>query len=256
MAEDLTERQREILTYIQSHIVDNGYPPTVREIGTHFGIRSTNGVADHLKSLERKGFLHRGNLKSRALRPVAQDVPDDTFNDLPAIETTANVTSLAHARERLRSPPPLSKQTGPGTVHTLETGTNSRLVTVPLLGAVAAGAPILAEERAEDSVQIDSVLIGGHRKVFALRVKGDSMIGDGIFDGDFIFVKKQLVAEDGEIAVVRIEGEATVKRIFHEGDRVRLQPSNPRLQPIYVSAHEFRETQILGIVVGIYRKLH
>jgi repressor LexA len=91
--------------------------------------------------------------------------------------------------------------------------------------------------------------------VFALRVSGDSMIGDGIFDGDYIFVRKQLHAGSGEIVVAMIEDEATVKRFYPEGDRVRFQPSNPRLKPIYVSRDEFRETQIIGVVVGVYRKV-
>ena len=250
MAEELTGRQREILDYIRRYITDNGYPPTVREIGSAFGIRSTNGVADHLKSLERKGYLARGSLKSRALRPLHIEQGDPTFNDVPVLDEgsrLATVTSLAAHREKAIRPvaggPELEPVDGGG------------LVNVPVLGAVAAGAPILAEETTNDTVQIDSFLLGGHRKVFALRVKGDSMIGDGIFDGDYIFVKKQLTADEGEIVVAMIEGEATVKRIYREGDRVRFQPSNPRLQPIYVRRDEFRETMILGLVIGVYRKM-
>jgi len=133
-------------------------------------------------------------------------------------------------------------------------------VEVPVLGKVAAGEPILAEENITDHVRIDSVLLGeGGRKVFALRVSGDSMIGDGIFDGDYIFVRKQLQASSGEIVVAMIEGaagaEATVKRFYPEADRIRFQPSNPRLKPIYVNRDEFRETQIIGVVVGVYRKM-
>ena len=94
------------------------------------------------------------------------------------------------------------------------------------------------------------------KKVFALRVAGDSMIGDGIFDGDYIFVRKQLQASSGEIVVAMIEDEATVKRFYPEGERVRFQPSNPRLKPIYVNREDFRETQIIGVVVGVYRKVH
>jgi repressor LexA len=92
--------------------------------------------------------------------------------------------------------------------------------------------------------------------MFALRVAGDSMIGDGILDGDYIFVRKQLQAEPGEIVVAMIEDEATVKRFYPEGDRIRFQPSNPRLKPIYVSRDEFRETQIIGVVIGVYRKMN
>jgi repressor LexA len=130
------------------------------------------------------------------------------------------------------------------------------VVEVPLVGKVAAGAPILAQENVSDHVRIDSFLLGDSpRKVFALKVTGDSMIGDGIFDGDYIFVRKQLQAAPGEIVVALIEDEATVKRYYLEGDRVRFQPSNPRLKPIYVNRDEFRETQIIGVVVGVYRKV-
>jgi repressor LexA len=243
--EELTERQTEILAFIRQHIEANGYPPTVREIGRAFEIRSTNGVADHLKSLERKGYLARVNLKSRALRPIALEEPDPTFNDGLDEAPRSKVTSLAAHRAKVETRrPEVEGHPDMG-----------RMVTVPVLGAVAAGAPILAEERAEDSVQVDSFLLGGHKKVFALRVKGDSMIGDGIFDNDYIFVKKQLTAHDGDIVVAMIENEATVKRIYREGDRIRLQPSNPRLSPIYVRSDEFRETQVLGVVIGVYRKM-
>lgn len=250
MHEALTDRQQEILDYIRRHIEENGYPPTVREIGAAFGIRSTNGVADHLKSLERKGYLERGSLKSRALRPLSVEEADPTFNEMPSIQDkrAATVTSLDERRAKLS----LMRKGGD---HVTSVPGGGRLVSVPLLGQVAAGAPILAEENAKDSVQIDSVLLGNHKRVFALKVKGDSMIGDGIFDGDYIFVKKQLHADNGEIVVAMIEGEATVKRIYREGDRVRFQPSNPRLQPIYVHKNEYRETMLLGLVVGVYRRM-
>ena len=250
MIEVLTDRQQEILDYIRRHIEENGYPPTVREIGSEFGIRSTNGVADHLKSLERKGYLSRGSLKSRALRPLQVEEPDPTFNDAPTVASharAATVTSLLEHRARL------GMARGSDGQH--RAPASNRLVSIPVRGTVAAGAPILAEEQVRDSVQIDSVLLGNHKRVFALRVKGDSMIGDGIFDGDYIFVKKQLHADDGEIVVAMIEGEATVKRVYREGDRVRFQPSNPRLQPIYVHKHDYRETMLLGVVVGVYRRI-
>ena len=225
MTEPLTDRQEKILSFIKKSIQDQGYPPTIREIGEHFGIRSTNGVNDHLKALERKGYLLRGELKSRALsvieggRSQAGRFPRLARRELSAV--------------------------GDGDV-----------VEVPVVGKVAAGEPILAQENITDHVRIDSVLLGdGGRKVFALRVSGDSMIGDGIFDGDYIFVRKQLHAGAGEIVVAMIEDEATVKRFYPEGDRVRFQPSNPHLKPIYVSREDFRETQIIGVVVGVYRKM-
>ena len=115
----------------------------------------------------------------------------------------------------------------------------------------------MAEENAEATVVIDSFFLGGNpsHKVFALKVVGDSMIEDGIFDGDYIFVKRQEDARDGEIVAAMVDGEATVKRIYREGNRVRLQPSNSTMDPIYVHADEARETVIIGKVVGVFRKL-
>jgi repressor LexA len=214
--DDITDRQKEILNYIVRTSEERGYPPTIREIGEEMDIRSTNGVNDHLKALERKGFLTRGEQQSRSLVPT----------------------------KRARLVLGLGKKTDPS------------MVDVPLLGRVAAGAPILAQQNIEDTVRIDSFLLGGNgREVFALRVKGQSMIDDGIHDGDFIFVKKAPSASPGDIVVALIEDEATVKRFYPEGDRVRFQPANKDMQPIYVDKAEFRQTMILGKVVGVYRKM-
>ena len=213
---ELTDRQREVYHFIQDRIREWGYPPTIREIGEHLGIRSTNGVADHLKALKRKGYLTHREMKSRTLAPVRSSANDTV---LPAL-------------------------VGRG-----------QPVAVPVLGRVAAGEPILAEEQAEGSVVVDSLLLGDGRKVFALKVVGESMIEDGIFDGDYIFVRKRESADPGDIVVVIIEGEATVKRYYPEGERIRLQPANSRMQPIYVHKREFKSIQIIGIVVGVYRKV-
>jgi len=131
------------------------------------------------------------------------------------------------------------------------------MIDVPLLGRVAAGTPLLATENIEDSVRIDSFLLGGSggKEVFALRVKGESMIDDGIYDGDFLFVRKAPSASAGDIVVALIEDEATVKRYFPEGDRVRFQPANKTMEPIYVLKSQFKQTMILGKVVGVYRKV-
>ena len=126
---------------------------------------------------------------------------------------------------------------------------------VPILGKVAAGVPILAVEQATDTVKVDRVLLGGHREVFGLRIVGESMIEDGIFDGDYVFVKKTAAARTGDIVVAMIEGEATVKRYFPEGDRIRFQPANANMSPIIVRKAEFKSVDIIGIVVGVYRKL-
>ena len=226
MNEPLTERQEKILSFIKRSIVEQGYPPTIREIGEHFGIRSTNGVNDHLKALERKGYLMRGELKSRALSVI----------------------------EGGKGAGGRFPKTGRRELSSVDDGD---VVEIPVIGKVAAGAPILAQENIVDHVRIDSMLVNDSgKKVFALRVAGDSMIGDGIFDGDYIFVRKQLQASSGEIVVAMIEDEATVKRFYPEGERVRFQPSNPRLKPIYVNREDFRETQIIGVVVGVYRKVH
>jgi repressor LexA len=207
----LTDRQREILDFITRSITSSGYPPTLREIGTHFGIRSTNGVNDHLRALEKKGYLQREDLKSRALRPV---------------------TALGKPREPA-----------------------SEVVDVPLLGRVAAGVPLLAVENVNETVRVDRFFIGQTREVFALRVKGDSMIEDGIFDGDFIFVRKQLQASKGETVVAMIEGEATVKRYYPEGDVIRFQPANAAMQPILVRKRDFKSVNLLGVVIGVYRRM-
>lgn len=228
MATQLTERQLEVLRFIATEIEDKGYPPTIREIGEALDIASTNGVNDHLKALEKKGYLQRDPVKSRAL------IPTSAAREALGGRREPNVVSLAHRRE--------SKATG-------------RVIEIPIIGRVAAGLPILAQEQVEDTVQVDSFFLGTSKKVYGLRVQGDSMIGDGILSGDYIFVKKQLHADDGEIVVALIDDEATVKRVFHEGDRVRFQPSNPRMAPIYVRREDFRSTMILGVVVGVYRKM-
>jgi len=203
----LTDRQREILDFISKSIRRRGYPPTLREIGANFKIRSTNGVNDHLRALEKKGYLKREDLKSRALRPV-------------------------------------------------DNAADGEMVEIPLVGRVAAGQPLLAVENIEDTVKVDRFFIGQSREVFALRVTGESMIEDGIFDGDYVFVRKQLQAEKGEIVVAMIEGEATVKRYFPEGDQIRFQPANAAMKPIYVRKQDFRSVNIIGVVVGVYRKMN
>jgi repressor LexA len=209
----LTDRQREILEFITQSIRERGYPPTLREIGVQFGIRSTNGVNDHLRALEKKGHLQREDLKSRALRPVGPKGP-------------------------VRSP-----------------SRDEDLVEIPLIGRVAAGAPLLAVENVEDTVKVDRFFIGQTKEVFALRVKGDSMIEDGIFDGDYIFVRKQLQANRGDIVVAMINDEATVKRYYPEGDTIRFQPANSAMQPILVRKRDFKAVNLIGIVVGVYRKM-
>ncbi len=207
--EPLTDRQKAVLEFIGRSIERRGYPPTLREIGEHMGIRSTNGVNDHLKALEKKGYLEREDLKSRALRPISSEGAGPTGN----------------------------------------------MVDVPILGRVAAGEPILAIEQAEDTVKVDRFFLGANKEVFALKVKGDSMIEAGIFDGDFIFVKKQLTAHKGDIVVAMINDEATVKYFHPEADQIVFKPANHRLQPIVVRKREWKSVNLIGLVVGVYRRL-
>lgn len=213
-----------VLQYIQSSITERGYPPTLREIGNFMGIRSTNGVNDHLRALERKGYLTREDMKSRALRPTVQDDGTNGHNG-----------------------------NGKTNGHSL----SGDLIEIPILGRVAAGQLTEALENSEDSVKIDRVLIGGTgHEVFGLRVTGQSMIKAGIYNGDYVFVKKQLDARKGEIVVAMVGDEATCKYYHPEADRVRLVPANDEMDDIVISKTDWRSTQILGVVVGVYRKLN
>ncbi len=226
MADALTQRQREILDFISASIVERGFPPTLREIGEQFAIKSTNGVNDHLKALEKKGHLRREDLKSRAMRPIHPDGGDVVPLRRAPMGTNVEIVS-----------------------------SDDDMAEIPILGRVAAGQPILAVEQATDTVRVDRVLVGNHRDVFGLRIVGESMIDDGIFDGDYVFVKKTPSARTGEIVVAMIEGEATVKRYYPEGDRIRFQPANANMAPIIVRKADFKSVDIIGIVVGVYRKL-
>jgi len=212
----LTGRQEQTLDFIRKSIEERGYPPTLREIGEYMGIRSTNGVNDHLRALERKGYLRREDMKSRALKLVAG--------------MGAESSSAVKAND-------------------------DDTIEVQVLGRVAAGLPLLAEENVIDTVRVDRMLVKGGREVFGLRVTGDSMIEAGIMSGDYIFVKKQSTAERGDIVVALIGDEATVKYFHPERDYVRFQPANSQMAPILVRASDFKSTMLLGKVVGVYRRL-
>jgi len=204
---ELPPRQRDVLNFIASTVAHQGVPPTYREIGDALGIGSTNGVADHVKALVRKGYLAKVN------KGAARGI---------------QLTQKAGVEER------------------------NATISVPIVGTVAAGAPLLAQENYENTVHLDSSLVSSQAKVFALRVKGDSMIEEGIHDGDLVFVKQQSSARNGDIVVALIEGEATVKFFFHENNRIRLQPAHPTMAPIYVD--ETQEASVQGIVVGVFRR--
>jgi repressor LexA len=234
----LTQRQQMVLDYIRQSITDRGYPPTLREIGAQMGIRSTNGVNDHLRALERKGYLTREDMKSRALRPVRLE-SEPLFGRVPDEAAAAPA----------EAPDPLSRTLNGAPAN------DDDLLEVNILGRVAAGLPLFAEEHVIDTVRIDRGLLKGGREIFGLRVHGDSMIDAGIFSGDYIFVKKQLTAQRGEIVVAMIGDEATVKYYFPEKDYVRFQPANATMAPILVRAVDFRPTMLLGVVVGVFRRL-
>lgn len=275
----LTERQEKILGYVQSFQEERGYPPSIREIGEHFGIRSTNGVSDHLRALERKGVLQRSGHLSRSLRVVPSD-ETQAASEQARIKTEARLATRELVRETYApSEPELVEreiqreiQREPrGNVLPLarrEKGLREQALVrrdrpdargqsalVPVLGKVAAGQPLLAVEDAEETLVVDQYLLGGPGEVFALRVVGESMIEAGILPGDFVFVKKRDAARPGEIVVALLAGEATVKRWFPEGDTIRLQPENRAMQPIYVRKGDATQCQMLGVVVGVYRRL-
>ena len=222
----LTKRQATVLELIAEYIEEVGYPPTIRELGDALGISSTNGVNDHLKALEKKGYLSREDAKSRTMRPILW--PDGRPYD----------------------------PTGSGGNEDPTQEFDESIHQIPVLGRIAAGAPIAAIEETEEIVAVGEGLLGRQSgEVFALRVRGESMIEDGIFDGDYIFVKKQSDVRDGQIVAVMVEGEATVKRLFREGSRVRLEPANAAMEPIFVHAEEARETMLIGPVVGVFRRI-
>ena len=216
----LTKRQQQLLNFIEQHTAENGYPPSIREMAEHMGIRSTNGVNDHLKALERKGYLARkAGLKSRAI---------------------ALTNKRARPARRGRAAQPRVPDT---------------VVSIPLVGRVAAGTPILAEEHLEGQVHLDRDLVGSGAELFALRVQGDSMRDAGILSGDTVFVRRQPVARTGQVVVAMIEGEATVKTFRPGRDRVTFEPANPDHEPIVIRKADFQQTDLLGIVVGVYRRM-
>jgi repressor LexA len=206
----LTGRQQEIWKFLTDYVDEHGYPPTVREIGEAVGLASPSTVHAHLANLERAGLIKRDPTKPRAL-------------------------------ELRRDPKP--EPTRAADVHKL-----------PLVGEIAAGGPLLAEDNVEDYLAVPEPLARGGKE-FLLRVKGDSMVNAGILEGDLVVVRKEQTAQDGDI-VVALAGEdetadeATVKRFFRDGGRVRLQPENDAMGPIFAD-----HVQILGKVTGVFRSL-
>ena len=211
----LTQRQREIYDFVTGYVDRHGYPPTVREIGEAVGLASPSTVHAHLANLERAGYLRRDPTKPRALELVGRE-------RAPAAEAVGEA-----GRERV----------------------------LPLVGQIAAGGPLLAEENVEQHIAVPEPLSSGEGEEFLLRVRGDSMIEAGILEDDYVVVRRQQTAANGDIVVALVgddeaADEATVKRFFREDGRVRLQPENSALEPLY-PAH----VQLLGKVVGVFRRV-
>ncbi len=213
MYEDLTEKQKQILEFIKKQTRECGYPPSVREICEAVGFKSTSSVHSHLKTLEQHSYIRRTSLKTRAIDVINKDNEDGLENFQ----------------------------------------TDREMVTLPLLGKITAGDPILATEDVMDQIPLPLSFVGTGEH-FLLRVKGTSMINAGILDGDDIIVKKQNTANDGDIVVAFLleNEEATVKTFYRDQDIVILKPQNPNFE-----SRELKDTevQILGRVTGLLRKM-
>jgi repressor LexA len=208
----LNKRQQQILDYIVQYQTAHSYPPSVREIGGAVGLASPSTVHAHLKQLEQKGYIRRDPNKPRAIEVNPEKVGE------PAL---ARVTQDLDAN----------------------------LISLPLVGRVAAGTPILAEQNVEETLSLPTSIVGDSSS-FILRVRGESMINAGIFDGDYIVVKEQHDAHNGEIVVAMIDDSATVKTFYREKDRIRLQPENDTMEPIYA-----KNPVILGRVTALIRSI-
>jgi repressor LexA len=217
MKNQLTDRQEEILTFIKQFREENGYPPTLREIGKKFGISSTFGVKRHLDALVKKGYL---NVESNASRGIS--LQKDA-------ESGLNGVSSFVEKEY-----DFSK--------------------IPIVGRVAAGSPVLAIENIEGNVVIDPSFMKKSQDSFALRIKGDSMINAGIFEGDLVIVLPTKMASNGEIVVAMINDEATVKTYENKNNKIKLIPENEKYNPIEVD--DTSEFSIVGKVIGVLRWLN
>lgn len=215
MKKNLTDRQQEILNFLQQFLEANGYPPTLREIGKHFNISSTFGVKRHLEALEKKGYL---NVMSNASRGISI-----TRDEISQIESN----KIFHID-----------------------GINK----IPIVGRVAAGSPILAEENIEGAIAIDPNFIKRSENAFALKVKGDSMIDAGIFEGDLVIINPQTNANNGDIVVARIDDEVTVKVYEIKNQQIKLIPQNKNYEPIVIK--NINEFSIVGKVTGVIRWLN
>lgn len=212
----LGKRQLAIYDFIRTYTTEHGYPPSVREIGAAVGLASPSTVHMHLKVLEEHGLIRRDSKKPRTIEVVDKQAS--------SADDQAPQASVSQDVDR-------------------------NLISLPLVGRVAAGTPILAEQNVEETLTLPTSIVGDASS-FILRVRGESMINAGIFDGDYIVVKEQRDAHNGEIVVALIDDSATVKTFYRERDRVRLQPENDSMDPIYVD-----DPVILGRVTALIRSI-
>ena len=212
----LNKREKAILKFIEKSIKNNGYPPSVREIGKSVGLKSTATVHGYLASLEEKGYIKKESQKGRTLKLLKGGLDDELENQMEIQK---------------------------------EVYTSREMVDVPVIGKITAGEPILAVENITDTFPIPIDFVGNSES-FMLTVRGESRIEAGILDGDYILVKKQSDARNGEIVVALIGDEATVKTFYKEKDHIRLQPENSTMDPIIVP-----DCKILGKVGGVFRKM-
>ncbi len=249
----LTDRQRLILEAIRSFTRDNGYPPTFREIGRRSGLKSPSSVKHQLEALQQKGFLRLGNRRGRAIELV-ETAPDEdcaAHVRIAASDTAAQISGLADGRS--------DRQPAPGSVHLDASAFGAHLVSetpafeessdVPLVGRIAAGAPITAEQHLEDTMRLPRQLTG-EGELFMLEVHGDSMIDAAICDGDYVVVRRQNDAVNGDIVAALLDGEATVKTYENRGGHLWLMPHNPAYSPI-----DGQNASVMGKVVTVLRRL-
>lgn len=234
-ATGLTSRQARILEMIRASVTERGYPPSIREIGEAVGLTSPSSVAHQLRTLERKGFIRRDPNRPRAMEVLS---PDEAPLSATGSPTGGPDTPLHHHGEA-----------GSPASYQAEDGSLPRASFVPVLGRIAAGGPILAEEAVETVFPLPQELVGDG-ELFLLRVVGESMIDAAICDGDWVVVRRQQTAESGEIVAALLDDEATVKTFKRSGGHVWLMPHNPAFEPIPGD-----DARILGKVVTVLRKL-
>lgn len=225
--ETISKKQQEILDYLKKEILNRGFPPSVREICEAVHLRSTSSVHAHLEALEKHGYIRKDATKPRAI-----EIIDDDFRD-----------------ERIRSLVN-SSRTGKSDALSEDLQNDSEYARIPMIGNVAAGQPLLAVEQIESYFPIPVNRLP-NEQTFLLKVKGESMIEAGILDGDYVLVKEQHTAENGEMVVALVDDSATVKTFYREADHIRLQPQNASMAPILVSSDQ--DLEILGSVIGVFR---